>query len=260
MVKHNAWLNIEHEYTNSCRNVRMTVRRSAQQLRTYWNNTKSKVRKRDSELKRDRLITGGVAGTLENQQTNNLCDGVKSIVPTMNFTLANEWVRTPHFERDGSDDQSDVKENGMVSADIDEDDIPLHDDEDSLKNEEPTNYYIEEVTDNYSNLLVQQTHNKDLNRARYKSGAASGSLPEINLTKEEFSTYNEPHRDRTGHPTGMNDKVTNPADINKHRVAQPQQTANETPHKRSGASEKPGKTDAKCINSVGASKRCKCAA
>ncbi|KAJ8678398.1 hypothetical protein QAD02_014185 [Eretmocerus hayati] len=85
--------------------------------------------------------------------------------------------------------------------------------------------------------------------------AASVSLPVIDPTERDFPTYNEPHCNRFGYPIGMIAKVINPANINKHRVAQLQKNANDTSHKRSGAPKESDKTDAKFRNSVKAVNR-----
>ncbi|KAJ8685523.1 hypothetical protein QAD02_021316 [Eretmocerus hayati] len=114
------------------------------------------------------------------------------------------------------------------------------------------------MTDNISNLLVEGTDYKEMinltngNQVgpQYSLDPASGPLPVIHLTKEEFPTYDEPHHNRFGYPTVENEKMINPANINKYRVAQPQKNASDISNKRSSAQRKPGKTDAKFRNSV----------
>ncbi|KAJ8670705.1 hypothetical protein QAD02_001964 [Eretmocerus hayati] len=126
VMKDNAWQQIASGYASAAKRMGIDVPRTAQQLKTYWKNLKAKVRKVDSDLKQDQLATGGGSGIPIDPQTAYLTDRVKSINPTINFTLENKWDSTSTFERGRLNDSNDIVPEKMDATDdgmVEDDDL-----------------------------------------------------------------------------------------------------------------------------------------
>ncbi|KAJ8673413.1 hypothetical protein QAD02_004675 [Eretmocerus hayati] len=116
--KANTWLIIASEYAEATGKLNIRTPRSAKQLKTYWKNTKSKVRKVDSDVKQYRLDTGGGPDLKVDPKIEDLTSRVKSIAPKIDFTLENKWDSTSAFEQsDNEDSEDDLLDDDESSSD-----------------------------------------------------------------------------------------------------------------------------------------------
>ncbi|KAJ8666725.1 hypothetical protein QAD02_008387 [Eretmocerus hayati] len=116
--KANTWLMIASEYAEATGKLNIRSPRSAKQLKTYWKNTKSKVRKVDSDVKQYRLDTGGAPYLKVDPKIEDLTSRVKSIAPKIDFTLENKWDSTSAFEQsDNEDSEDDLLDDDESSSD-----------------------------------------------------------------------------------------------------------------------------------------------
>ncbi|KAJ8668808.1 hypothetical protein QAD02_000067 [Eretmocerus hayati] len=261
MAKKNAWIDIAARFARSCRAMGFTckVQRSPEQLQTFWKNTKAKVRKVDSELKQDKLATGGGAGVPEDSGTDHLCDQVKSIVPMINFTLENEWDSTSNFERENTDNEQHASDDEMSSVKDEEDTdviftvvnlltIPL-----LLHNKYLVIFPFTEVI----NVFKSDEDDNSVKPQRRLKIPLSEDLPLINLTEEDvIDSYDEPKNSQTVYPEVKKYKVLNPLSTDKYRAALPQKNVNQPTIKKSKIPKGRGQVYAKIRRTMKIFKNC----